>query len=71
MSSENYTHVAKENSWEANIKVVYAALVLFHSCLILKHYWSLDFIPFYNSKCKKKYGAQVNFSSAKFPKCPC
>lgn len=49
MSSENYTHVAKENSWEANIKVVYAALVLFHSCLILKHYWSLNFIPFYNS----------------------
>lgn len=49
MSSENYTHVAKENSWEANIKVVYAALVLFHSCLILKHCWSLDFIPFYNS----------------------
>lgn len=49
MSSENYTHVAKENSWEANIKVVYAALVLFHSCLILKHYWSLDFISCYNS----------------------
>lgn len=72
MSSENYTHVAKENSWEVNIRVVYAALVLFRSCLILRHAWSLGFIPFYNSFVdvnakkppNKTYGDQVNFSSA-------
>lgn len=49
MSSENYTLEAKENSWEVNISVLSAALVLFRSCLILRHAWSLDFIPFYNS----------------------
>lgn len=36
MCSENYTHVAKENSLEVNIRVVSAALVLFRSCLILQ-----------------------------------